>query len=714
MKMSTGNVDTIERIGVGADREFTIDFSAKMASILADGLYSDKIQSVVRELCCNAYDSHVAAGHPDRPIKVHFPNRFEPFFYVEDFGIGLSHNEVMGIYTKYGASTKTNSNDFIGALGLGSKSPFALTDSFTVTARKDGIENHYSMYRNEKGMPSVAHLGSSQTIESNGVKVTVPVHTDQRNEFIEKSKAVFKWFPVKPITVGDTITYDKIEYQYQGNGWGIIKVDYRTYNYGYRNSQRPVALMGLVAYPLDTKSIKGLSNGAKALLETPVVLTFGIGDLEIAANREALGYDERTCAAIVNRMNTMIADLGAEFEKQIAEADTLWNAKKKFGEIFKNDHRFQFNDAFSNLGLKWNGHVIKENYQNIVPSQLYGLNSNDYADCKIQHFTYRYKRGRSFSFTDKEPLSIPCDEKTVIIYNDLKLGGLSRISEYNKKAGENNNVYVFHPHDTVSFDTLKNALGNPEIILTSSLPKPVRKTSERTGVYLFRTDVSHTGGAKDWKSVDIDLDDGGYYVDLNGWQHVWNGKEEESIGWWRACATELNIIQFNTPIYAMRSKNKKLVSEHPEWTNLIDKIKEHIEMILTTRNLGQEISHAREYDRLVNWSNWEFWKSMYGIKDENSPMAKFIETANQYRGYRNDIYTIQSIVSKFEITVEPTANVVDLVKEHDKLMTRYPMLKFMKNMYKPTSEQIRDSINYVNFVDTAVVFVSLQDTEETP
>lgn len=44
--------------GVG---EFRIRNSAKAFNILSSGLYANKIRAIIRELSCNAVDSHVAA-----------------------------------------------------------------------------------------------------------------------------------------------------------------------------------------------------------------------------------------------------------------------------------------------------------------------------------------------------------------------------------------------------------------------------------------------------------------------------------------------------------------------------------------------------------------------------------------------------------------------------------------------------------------------------
>ena len=132
---------------VGEIGEFRIRNSAKAFSILSSGLYANKIRAIIRELSCNAVDSHIAAGKAATPFDVHLPNSLEPHFSIRDYGTGLDHEQVKNIYTTYFESTKTDSNAYIGALGLGSKSPFSYTDNFTVTAVKNGRKGIYKIGR---------------------------------------------------------------------------------------------------------------------------------------------------------------------------------------------------------------------------------------------------------------------------------------------------------------------------------------------------------------------------------------------------------------------------------------------------------------------------------------------------------------------------------------------------------------------------------------
>lgn len=65
----------IEQFGEIIESEaFTIKSTGKAFEVLSSKLYKDKIRAIVRELSCNAYDSHVAAGCPDRPFDVHLPS----------------------------------------------------------------------------------------------------------------------------------------------------------------------------------------------------------------------------------------------------------------------------------------------------------------------------------------------------------------------------------------------------------------------------------------------------------------------------------------------------------------------------------------------------------------------------------------------------------------------------------------------------------------
>jgi len=120
---------------------------AHIFDILRTRLYSDKILAVIREYSTNAIDANVENGNSHIPIDITLPNAIDPVFKVRDFGKGLSESDIFEVYSSYGASTKRQSNDYVGALGMGSKSAFGYSDSFTITSYHGGMKRYFFVQR---------------------------------------------------------------------------------------------------------------------------------------------------------------------------------------------------------------------------------------------------------------------------------------------------------------------------------------------------------------------------------------------------------------------------------------------------------------------------------------------------------------------------------------------------------------------------------------
>lgn len=710
MKVQNVAVDEIQRTGLGTDQAFTIKFDAKMARILADGLYSDKVQSVIRELSCNAWDSHVQAGRADRAFDVHLPNTIEPWFSIRDYGVGLTHAEVISIYTCYGASTKTNSNDVIGQLGLGSKSPFSLCNAFDVSSRHDGVENHYSMYKDELGMPSVAHLGSRATTEPNGVTVKVPVGADQRREFVDKAREVYKWFPVKPRVLGTEVKFDKIEYEYTGRGWSIRKANKDSY--GYNTFARPVALMGMVAYPLDKNAISNTTAVQRIVLDLPLVLEFDIGDLEVAANREALGYDERTCNNIKNKIDNLIAELGSHFEKEIATAPTLWQARSKFDKIFgyHNGYNRAYRDIFAAQGLKWNTTVVNSSNTKLDTEKLYGTSV---VTGYIYNFTERYKSGRR---PTELTFMVDCTENTVIMFDDVGHGGVSRAKTYHRNNNHEKTIFLFKQTDTAQWSDILEALGNPEVIYTSSLPKPVRQMSDRTNTLRWR-ETQLESSPRGWEQVSIDLEEGGYYVDLRGWDIHALGDTHTDLGWMVKQARAAGIIENDAKIYAMRGPNKKVINDNTDWVELYSYIKNEVEQRVKTQNLAQNVADSEEFRRTQSKCSWDFWKYtdqyantgglMYKFSSEMSEICQFVNALS----HKNE--ALRALAIKLQIDIGAATPRYKLFDQLASVMKTYPMIGFRGSSWqRPESHDLRSAIEYVNYIDITRPFYDLTMSEQ--
>ena len=79
MLVANANNSPALKFGNISESDFGIAASGKAFDILANALYQNKIGSIVREISCNASDSHIAAGTPELPIRIHVPTNMEPW-----------------------------------------------------------------------------------------------------------------------------------------------------------------------------------------------------------------------------------------------------------------------------------------------------------------------------------------------------------------------------------------------------------------------------------------------------------------------------------------------------------------------------------------------------------------------------------------------------------------------------------------------------------
>lgn len=191
---------------------------------LATDMYSDQELACIREYSTNGWDAHVEAGTTNRPIEVTTPNSLSPFLRVRDYGVGLTVDDIHNIYSKYGASTKRESNDFNGMLGIGCKAALSYTAQFTVTSVKDGTRVQVAVSREEDG-GSMTVVDTASTSEPDGTEVTIPARRE--NQMQSKAEQFFKvWKPgtvllngkdpsgLDGIPIGDSIIVYKGENRY--------------------------------------------------------------------------------------------------------------------------------------------------------------------------------------------------------------------------------------------------------------------------------------------------------------------------------------------------------------------------------------------------------------------------------------------------------------------------------------------------------------------
>lgn len=674
--MKLRNLETeLELDGIDESVEFGLLFNAKMAKMLSDGVYSDKIQSIIREISCNAVDSHVAAGKGSLPIEVHLPSKMEPWFHVKDFGIGMDHETVKGTYSIYGASTKIHSDDFIGQLGLGSKAPICYVDAFDVTSIHDGVEYQYSIHKNQRGIPAVSPLGRRNTNEPNGVTVKLPVKQEDINLFATKAQQVFRWFKVAPRITGvagfEVTPVGTAEYQ--GTGWRILNRSFGQF-----------AVMGQVAYPLDVNSISGLSAAAKKLFDLPLVLDFEIGDLEFAISREALGYDDRTQQQIRLRLETMLTELAKRFESEISTAPTEWEARRRFGKIFTNGpNRYTFSVIFSNLGLSWKNKMIKNNSVELDLRQIwpkaeeYPLKTNNWGQAASV-----YRRVK-----DTNAVELNCRQSTMVVFNDLDKGTAARMQYYIKTQPEPPCVMYFEDTGCKTRDQILDLLGNPPYKMASQLEKkPSQKTQRVKRGMLRLVDRGHGPGS--WSYENVDLSRGGIYVQLNRWDvldHEGKPMEPGSLSTVVYMATALGILDKDQAIHAPRDKLKTQLPKMAGWQNLWDVLCKGVDRLITDKALQTVADSLHFRQVLANITDLsdtrkQMWKHQWGIANRNGVFGQYILGMQRLDHTNCNVGKNETLIKLMETLSRPLRlppPSVDGEKLYNDMLARYPMIDIL-------------------------------------
>ena len=287
MKLATNTAASAQSSSEDTHK-FQISANGTAFQILSSGLYSNKIAAVLRELSCNAADAHVAAGKASTPIEVFLPTESDPKLVIRDHGPGLSHEQVLSLYTTYFSSNKRDSNAFVGGLGLGSKSPFAYTNAFTVQSIHNHVKRLYSCNIGEDGAPTVTKLHEEPTTAPSGVEVSLLTEPRDRLRFHHEAANVYRWFDVRPLlnTKPEEVVYTDASL-----------FDCPAYTVrGHYSDKTMMAKMGNVAYPLSIADlgIAGDHPLYSICLAIPLVIKSPIGHLQVAASREALQYDPTT------------------------------------------------------------------------------------------------------------------------------------------------------------------------------------------------------------------------------------------------------------------------------------------------------------------------------------------------------------------------------------------------------------------------------------
>lgn len=754
MKMAVAE-RPIERIATSnTESQFTIKATGKAFKILSSGLYKEKVLAIVRELSCNAYDAHIAAGTPYRPFDVHLPNAMEPFFSVRDYGPSLGPDRIGPVYTTYFESTKTESNELIGGLGLGSKSPFCYVDSFTVIARHGGMRRTYTCFFDETDTPSLLLMSEEESDEETGLEVKLPVRAFNFYEFKAKAEQVYKHFETEPNVVGSA--------EYKLNKADVL-INGRGYKLRDEHGRRSNAMMGVVAYPIDTGAVHGLTKEQENFLNRSALdIEFGIGDLDITAGREELGYDARTQQAIVKRTEEVMQDITDRVIKKMASCKTEFEARKLHGELARFGYILH---GFPDNKVPYKGKLID--------SDRFSLNlGEDYLGLSILKFTERTSYGRGASKYDQysgqswrkgDKFHIPASDNLTVIVDDINGRFIAgRIREF-RESNRNAIVYVLRKDEikpkpvlpTTKAEEIKDAMSGPfaslmcqtqppshkppveeappapvedplttdyiaklgktldgvEFKLLSDLPRPDPVPRTPTGISTmndyYRSGVHNHFGREAWSVGDSPLvTDTGVYIGTVSGAIVRNdGEKEENFATFYRAIIAQKLWDKGNVIYSIPKTLMKDYAESPSWTNLYDlvaaKLQKEIDDPLWPTKAGRQRSLEKFVSEHPNMRDeFSMIKAIGSLLPKSHPWAVFSKVWEENRTGAE--FQEQLVLADRMGIKVPEKKIVEMAKDWDALKKSYPLIEYVLDTYRysrPEQKMAREMVAYINGID---------------
>lgn len=290
-------------IGGGETEAYGVTNDPVLMGMLSTGLYQKPMRTMIQETLFNAWDAHRMGKCQDTPIDIYINDTSG--LIVRDYGPGIHKKEIHPIYCIYGNSTKRDDDDQTGGFGLGSKSPYAYTDSFTVTSHHEGHKAMYVMNRvSEKndGGPGRSIIFEDLATEETGLIVTIPLknESDQSRAlmyvqdilYLSGIKAKIHYLDDEP---------ELIESESLAPGKWVVSDDHTTQGYIW-------AVYGGVRYSIiHDDAYSDEYNFVRKMADMLGTLYIGFkpSSLSPLPSREGLNLNERTVEAIKTQLEVM-------------------------------------------------------------------------------------------------------------------------------------------------------------------------------------------------------------------------------------------------------------------------------------------------------------------------------------------------------------------------------------------------------------------------
>lgn len=702
-----------------------------VASLLRNN-YSNSTLATIREVIANAVDANLEAK-ATKNVEVSLPTSINPTFCVRDYGGGLSQEEMIELYSKFGKSTKRTSNNYIGGFGIGKFAPLSYGDSFSVVSWNGGKKTTYNVFIDENEDTKILKLDESHTSSvDEGLEIRVAVADEDVSNFRQECLQFFRFFRQRPTIIN--LGNDKVEdvdkfLEGENDAWFFTEEEYR--GYGYNAS----AIMGDVVYPINPHSMN-LSgedvDAVKNLLHCQnLYLRFPIGSLKLHHSRESIEYNKNTQEILVNKTREVLRDMKEIATNKLKDAEDLWEAKRLYNSIVNSmDYNLRgiFKDAFY-----WDGVKIDSAYFNKerLPTSDYHTedmtmkvytkrddsNVTDGYAVKTQKESYAYaQKGSVLALDDVESPHGGALRARTIFNSDDNIESIYCIKFNNakiqKQFTDNQHFDKVSDKSIIRFSETDKA----KIVRGTS---SYNKGNSRANIALFEFDMEgsrhyrNTDWWNDSKSKEVE---DGIYVPIYNYRFVDKDSKDEvlSLNGIQRLLTQLKGMEVEIPkVYGVRLKDIEK-AEELGLESFVEFVKAKVTKLLNNKEILVKIANLEELDNMHNSENWyhlentnsnKFWRYVKPRLSKDSPMYKFLELSSQRESLREDVSrynvlvkTLSKIDPDFMLNEEKSS--FDYVSIRSEIYKRYPMIQHLTfNGWGDHKEDEELGLEYVQQMD---------------
>jgi len=734
-----------------------------LINAVTDRIYKDKPLAIIREYSTNAWDAHVQAKLPISDIIITLPTLESPELKIRDFGMGLTMEQIRDIYCILGESTKRNSNDLNGFLGLGCKSGFAYGDSFIVTSWIDGKKSTYNIIKGDfekEGDVIQMCVEDMEDGDKTGIEIKIPIKISDLYIIHNKAADFFKYWLILPTIENMNESEFSRMMSWRGtvpflseNNWEIRPKQSSYY------SPQSVAVMGQIAYPIDwallssrfpsTSKFRNLLN---ILQSNEVILRFPIGSLNFTINREELEYTDLTYDNLENCLLSIFESFEDTIKEKIANAETIWEAKRIYLSLFgKNightDDDDNSNDVENSIKvLSGDLYKLEEIFKGNLFWNEIPINSSGFFDMQM----WDISNPNCLLEKSKDP-NVPC----LITYKKLK----SRIKKLRCKSDSNNSIIPYNDIRVIIVDGRNNTMGQfaaryflnkenervrkvhvlrfaneeqknkffeyyhfdtADFINLSSIVDEIkewqkhnRKTSEKYGESVTKLKYIDVKNGKIMES-DVrlrDLEDGGVFVKCYH-NNTFFSKYQLDID---KVSEYLQILHphfsecldrvYCLPESKTSAKWFKESLESGLWMNLEDFLEDNVEVVISDETIKEYHYHSFINDNYGNVITKSWLNAIYcELNVESTEIKQLLDES--FDGYSSSnsekINYLNNSLKNFGLPTvqirESSVNYRGMLKQ---ILDKYPLLRYLKlNSDFVDTEKKIDIVKYIEMIES--------------